>query len=153
MASKSKTQKEYLTIAFDDDDVVWQDREIRFDCGPQDIRSRKGEIQIDAINSIEDTKGNNGEKGSLIITNLRLIWVSKKNPRINLSIGYNCVTNINVKNANSRLRGGQSQALYVLTKFANSKFEFIFTNFVKNASPRLFATVQTVFKFCDFFLT
>lgn len=144
--SKSKSiQKEYLTIAFDDDDVVWQDREIRFDGPAQDIKMRKGEVEIDALYSIEDTKGNNGEKGTLYVTNLRLIWVSKKNSRINLSVGYNCITNINVKNANSRLKGGLSQALYVLTKFSQAKFEFIFTNMVKN-SPRLFTSVQTVFK-------
>lgn len=34
----------------------------------------KGEKVIDSINSVEDTKGNNGDKGNLIISNLRLIW-------------------------------------------------------------------------------
>jgi hypothetical protein len=34
-----------------------------------------------------------------------------------------------------------SQALYVLTKFNGSRFEFIFTNLVKDA-PRLFTTIQ-----------
>jgi hypothetical protein len=33
------------------------------------------------------------------------------------------------------------QALYVLTKFNGSRFEFIFTNLVKDA-PRLFTTIQ-----------
>lgn len=36
----------------------------------------------------------------------------------------------------------------MLTKFHNSKFEFIFTNFVRD-SPRLFATIQTVFRAYD----
>ena len=36
----------------------------------------------------------------------------------------------------------------MLTKFHNSKFEFIFTNFVQD-SPRLFATIQTVFRAYD----
>ncbi len=46
---------------------------------------RKGEEEIDSINSVEDTKGNNGERGSLIISNLRIIWVSHRNTRTNLS--------------------------------------------------------------------
>lgn len=36
----------------------------------------------------------------------------------------------------------------MLTKFHNSKFEFIFTNYVQD-SPRLFATIQTVFRAYD----
>ena len=36
----------------------------------------------------------------------------------------------------------------MLTKFHNSKFEFIFTSFVRD-SPRLFATIQTVFRAYD----
>merc|ERR1711988_2100507 len=65
-----------------------------------------------------------------------------KDAKTNLSIGYNCITNISIKTANSRLRG-PAQALYVLTKYGQSRFEFIFTNLVKN-SPRLFTTIQAV---------
>jgi Bardet-Biedl syndrome 5 protein len=46
---------------------------------------RKGEYEMDSINSVEDTKGNNGERGSLIISNLRIIWVAHKSQRTNLS--------------------------------------------------------------------
>ena len=52
-------------------------------CSHLDLR--KGEIEIDSINSVEDTKGNNGERGQLSITNLRMIWSSHKHPKINLS--------------------------------------------------------------------
>lgn len=48
----------------------------------------------------------------------------------------------------SSCHAGSTQALFVLTKFHNSKFEFIFTNFVRD-SPRLFATIQTVFRAYD----
>uniref|UniRef100_A0A7S1JC20 BBSome complex member BBS5 n=1 Tax=Eutreptiella gymnastica TaxID=73025 RepID=A0A7S1JC20_9EUGL len=126
----------------EDDRYIWQDREIRFDIPPADFDLRRGEFEIDSIDSIEDTKGNNGEKGSLVITNLRMVWTAQKSPRINLSIGYSCIVSITIHKANSRLRG-QTQALYVLTKFNSSRFEFIFTNLVKN-SPRLFTTVQAV---------
>merc|ERR1712085_29130 len=40
---------------------------------------------------------------------------------------------------------GNTQALFVMTRFNNTRFEFIFTSLVKN-SPRLFTTVQAVYK-------
>lgn len=46
-------------------------------------------------------------------------------------IGYNCIVSLNIKSAQSRLRGN-TQALYVLTKYNGSRFEFIFTNLVRN---------------------
>ncbi|DBA00927.1 TPA: hypothetical protein N0F65_006127 [Lagenidium giganteum] len=123
---------------------TWQDREIRFDISAAAMELRKGEVLIDSINSVEDTKGNNGERGSLEITNLRLLWASHKSIRTNLSIGYSCVQTIKIRTATSKLRGN-TQALYVMTKYANSRFEFIFTSLVK-ASPRLFTTIQAVFR-------
>lgn len=36
---------------------VWQDREIRFDAHPLQLECRKGEVIIDSMNSVEDTKG------------------------------------------------------------------------------------------------
>ena len=125
------------------------------------------------------SQGNNGEKGSLSITNLRLIWICHRNVRVNLSIGYSAVASINIRTANSRLRGNTqarskaaaravwpraarlaqparrdatrtrpAQALYVMTKFNNSRFEFVFTNLVRQ-SPRLFTTVQAVYRAYD----
>eukprot|EP01063_Lacrimia_lanifica_P015363 TRINITY_DN22152_c0_g1_i1.p2 TRINITY_DN22152_c0_g1~~TRINITY_DN22152_c0_g1_i1.p2 ORF type:complete len:344 (+),score=133.69 TRINITY_DN22152_c0_g1_i1:70-1101(+) len=125
-----------------DEKYIWQDREIRFDITPQEFELRPGEFKIDVIDSIEDTKGNNGEKGQLTVTNLRMIWCCTRDYRINLSIGYDCIISITIHTANSRIRG-QTQALYVLTKFRSSRFEFIFTNLVKG-SPRHFTTVQAV---------
>ncbi len=133
--------------AAENEDGIWQDREIRFDTVLPQLSIRPGEFQIDSINSVEDTKGNNGEKGSLAITNLRLIWICHRNSRINLSIGYNAVISINIRIASSRLRGN-TQALYVMTKYNNSKFEFVFTNLVRQ-SPRLFTTVQAVYRAYD----
>lgn len=60
------------------------------------------------MNDVEDTKGNNGDRGCMIITNLRLIWFCDKDRHINLSIGYDCVLNIEIKDVNSILKGGQS---------------------------------------------
>ena len=45
---------------------------------------RPGEILIDKLDSIEDTKGNAGDRGRLLITNLRVIWHSASMPRVSL---------------------------------------------------------------------
>lgn len=121
---------------------VWQDREIRFDL--PNIVLRKGESVVDSINSVEDTKGNNGQRGSLEITNLRLLWASHKNIRVNLSIGYNCILSLKIKLASSKLRGN-TQALYIMTKFNSTRFEFVFTSLVAS-SPRLFTTIQAIYR-------
>ncbi len=52
--------------------------------------------------------------------------------------------NITSKTVNSKLRG-QTEALYILTKCNNTKFEFIFTNLVPN-NARLFTSVIGVYK-------
>uniref|UniRef100_A0A1I8IAE6 Bardet-Biedl syndrome 5 protein homolog n=1 Tax=Macrostomum lignano TaxID=282301 RepID=A0A1I8IAE6_9PLAT len=66
-------------------EYLWQDRDIRFDIDPKLMNLRPGEKLIDRLDSVEDTKGNNGDRGRLAITNLRLIWHSHTMPRINLS--------------------------------------------------------------------
>ena len=124
-------------------DFIWQDREVRFDVKTRLLDCRKGEAIIDSINSVEDTKGNNGERGSLIVTNLRLLWVSHANSKVNLSVGFNTIVSATIKTARSKLRG-HTQALCVLAQFA-TRFEFIFTSLVRN-SPRLFTTVQSVLR-------
>merc|ERR1719506_1877274 len=80
----------------------------------------------------------------MIVTNLRLMWTSAKSARTNLSIGLNCMSGVSIRLVNSKLRGN-SQAMFVMTRFNSTRFEFIFTSLVKN-SPRLFTTVQAVFK-------
>jgi Bardet-Biedl syndrome 5 protein len=97
-------------------DFIWQDREIRFDIPVLQLQPRKGELIVDSINQVEDTKGNNGDKGSLIITNLRLIWFGDSNQRINLSIGFDCILNTEIKETNSMLKG-TTQALFLRTRF------------------------------------
>ena len=111
---------------------VWQDREVRFDSPISALDCRTGETVIDSMvkmcfspsagshhsltttaspglpllqSQIEDTKGNNGEQGQLTMTNLRLMWVSDKSHRTNLTLGYNCIVSINIREASSRLRG------------------------------------------------
>ena len=125
-------------------ELDWHDREIRFDVKIEHLELRKGEVIVDSLEPVEDTKGNNGESGTLQVTNLRMIWMANSSIKTNLSVGYGSVVNIHIRSAQSRLKGN-CEALYVLTKFNGSRFEFIFTNLVRD-SPRLFTTVQAVFR-------
>lgn len=123
----------------------WQPFELRFDVHPKFLRPRPGEEVIDRINSVEDTKGNNGMRGSLCMTNLRIMWTSHRSDRVNLSIGYSTIQTITIRTTDSRLRGGRTQALFLMTRMGKKRYEFIFTSLVK-ASPRMFTTVQAVFR-------
>lgn len=53
------------------------------------MKLRPSERIIDRLDSIEDTKGNGGDKGRLIVTNLRILWHSITTPRISLCKKYN----------------------------------------------------------------
>ncbi|KAK4872487.1 hypothetical protein RN001_014516 [Aquatica leii] len=122
----------------------WEDKEVHFDLSFSDMRLTIGEKIIDRLDNIEDTKGNGGDRGKLIVTNLRILWHSIPTPRINLSIGYNCITTINTKIVNSKLRG-TTQALFIMTMSSGSRYEFIFTNLVPG-SMRHFTSVTGVHK-------
>ncbi len=56
---------------------------------------------IERIEGVEDTKGNNGDKGILRITNIRLVWHAQAMPRINLSIGYGAINGVTTRTATS----------------------------------------------------
>ena len=131
----------------DDYEGFWQDSEIRFDVGGKDLAPCPGEFQIETLSDIEDSKGNSGEHGQLRVTNVRILWVSSKTPKTNLSIGLNCVLSINIRASESRARS-TTQSLYVLTKFSHSKFEFIFSHENRHV-PRLFSTVQSLYNAFD----
>lgn len=57
---------------------------LRFFCSSKALKMRNGEKIIDRLEFIEDTKGNSGDKGVLVITNLRAIWHSMTLARISL---------------------------------------------------------------------
>uniref|UniRef100_T1HIG8 BBSome complex member BBS5 PH domain-containing protein n=1 Tax=Rhodnius prolixus TaxID=13249 RepID=T1HIG8_RHOPR len=76
--SKTKVRKDVSDL--------WEDREVRFDVPITLNRMRAGEKVIDKLDFVEDTKGNNGDKGRLIVTNLRIIWHSLSVLRIRKSL-------------------------------------------------------------------
>lgn len=44
-------------------EVLWQDREVRFDVPRCDFVFRNGEVNFKLLENVEDVKGNNGDKG------------------------------------------------------------------------------------------
>eukprot|EP00039_Didymoeca_costata_P002624 m.61518 g.61518 ORF g.61518 m.61518 type:complete len:352 (+) comp11421_c0_seq1:191-1246(+) len=126
----------------------WRERECRFDVKESDLTQQNGEELIDYLPQVEDTKGNNGQSGRLLITNMRLIWMSDKKSKTNLSIGLNAIFQLSIKSVNSRLRGGQTRSLFVSAKSNVHKFQFIFTNAITD-TPRLFTTIQAVHRAYD----
>ncbi|CAH0678119.1 unnamed protein product [Spodoptera exigua] len=152
--------------------AVWEDREVLFDLPFAYLKLRPGEKIFDRIEPIEDTKGNSGTKGRMVVTNLRIIWHSLASPRINLcwsartnrlpdgkqsasptdtrndggvtTIGLNCILTTNTKVVNSGLRG-TTQALNVLAAYRANKYEFIFTNLSPNC-VRHYTSVAGVHK-------
>ncbi|XP_034835724.1 BBSome complex member BBS5 [Maniola hyperantus] len=111
--------------------VVWEDREVLFDLPFNYLRLRLGEKVFERIEPIEDSKGNSGMKGRLVVTSLRVLWHSLSSPRINLSIGLNCFISTSTKVVNSGLRGA-TQALYILAGYNTNRYEFVFTNLSPN---------------------
>lgn len=105
---------------------------------------RSGEQPLEILDSIEDTKGNLGDRGRLLVTNLRIIWYSVTSNRFSLSIGFNCVLTMNTKTVVSKVRG-TTQALHILTVGNNSRFEFIFTNLTVN-NTKHFSTVFDIYR-------
>jgi len=106
--------------------VLWEDREVRFDIDTNEIKERPGEMTLAYFDPVEDTKGNNGIRGFVRITNLRVVWETKKHQNLNLSVGLKTVVNCSVKQVNSKLRGN-IEALHLLAKGVSSRFEFIFS--------------------------
>lgn len=131
----------------DEYEGLWQDCEIRFDISSKSLAPCPGEFEVETLSNIEDSKGSSGEHGQLRLTNIRILWVSSKSPKTNLSIGLNCVLSINIRSSESRTRNSV-QALFVLTKFSHSKFEFIFSHDNRQV-PRLFSTLQSLYNAFD----
>ncbi|KAI6177798.1 Bardet-Biedl syndrome 5-like protein [Aphelenchoides bicaudatus] len=120
-------------------DGIWQDRDILFDVDSRSLRLIPGEYLVERIDNVEDTKGNNGDRGVLRITNIRLIWHANSMPRINLSIGYNSVHGVTTRVLKSKIRG-HAESLYLMARNATTRFEFVFTCANPNHT-KLFTTV------------
>lgn len=106
----------------------WQDRDIRFDSQAAVLKLRENtEVVYAMFTRVEDTKGNNGNYGVLLVTNLRIIWWNATRKSINLSIGYYCIQSVTVQETQSKLAGGTAEAVTLSTKYGASRFQFLFS--------------------------
>ncbi|KAH8307615.1 hypothetical protein KR044_005697 [Drosophila immigrans] len=109
--------------------LLWEDKQVKFDSPQQLTRLRSGEQLLDTIYHIEDSKGNPGDTGKLLVTNLRIIWHSLVHKKFNLSIGYARIGNTNTRLVHMHTKGRMpSQALYILALSNETRFEFLFTD-------------------------
>ena len=127
-------------------DFIWQDRDIRFDSKPAELELRKGEVAIETQTNVEDTKGNTGDRGMLVATNLRFMWISAKKRRTNLSIGLHCVINMRLV-AKATALTGLVHSVIIMTKFNKSNFEFIFSlNAPAGTKKNVFSHMHALFR-------
>lgn len=126
---------------------LWEDREIRFDVSKENLSLREGEKLIQNHTKVEDTKGNPGKWGEMLITNLRVIWQNHESYKINLSIGLSTITNIFTRKSSSKIMGS-CESICLATKSSNNRFEFIFTDDKKETST-IFATISALNKAYD----
>ena len=116
--------------------------EIRFDTVPTSLSVRGRDP--DRFHRVGG--GHQGEQrreGLLSITNLRLIWICSAT-RAQLVHRLQRRPLVNIHTANSRLRGNTQ--LYVMTKFNNSRFEFVHQ---PRRPRRALPTVQAVYRAYD----
>ncbi|XP_017873576.1 PREDICTED: Bardet-Biedl syndrome 5 protein homolog [Drosophila arizonae] len=128
--------------------LLWEDKEVKFDVPQLHTRLHCGEKILDTINHIEDSKGNPGDTGKLLVTNLRIIWHSLVHKKFNLSIGYARIGTINTRVVHMHTKGRiPSQALYILAISNETRFEFLFTDVSGETARRdqpIFASVFDV---------
>ncbi len=130
-----------------DEFYVWHDKEIRFDVPKAQVSLREGEKVFDTIANIEDSKGSNGDVGTLIFSSLRIIWYLQSDIRLNLSIGYDCILSSETRSVASKV-SGDIQALAIKCKFNTNRFEFVF-NSISDSSPQLFSSFDYIYQAYD----
>ncbi|XP_036346698.1 Bardet-Biedl syndrome 5 protein homolog [Rhagoletis pomonella] len=134
-----------MTWTASEENLLWEDKEIKFDTPNIQNHLRNGENVLDTIYHIEDTKGNPGDTGRLLATNLRIIWYSLSHKKYNLSIGYARFVNTNTRSVVPKV-GGPTQALYILATGSNTRFEFLFTDVSGDTARRNTPIFQSVFE-------
>lgn len=113
-----------------DSNSLWQDRQVLFDISKSEFVFRQGEESYKTMSNIEDLKGSN-EIGTFIFTNLRLIWYNNKNPKINQSIGYDCIENLEKKEGDSMMTG-QSILLKIFCRCDKNRYELNYRSSSEN---------------------
>lgn len=84
------------------------------------------------VQSVEDVKGNPGERGVLIVSSVRLIWYMYGNKESNLSIGYDCITRAE-KKVHFMANSVPKYFLHLKAVKGTSRYEFQFASLLEDA--------------------
>lgn len=84
------------------------------------------------MQSVEDVKGNPGERGVLIVSSVRLIWYMYGNKESNLSIGYDCITRAE-KKVHFMANSVPKYFLHLKAVKGTSRYEFQFASLLEDA--------------------
>jgi len=106
--------------------LLSQDVDIRFDSGRSALALLPGETGLGTLAEVKDAKCKSEDPGTLLVTNLRVIWVDKgMGKHLNLSIGFGTMIGVKMNEHSSR-SGGSLGRLELLCRFKNSKYHFEF---------------------------
>lgn len=78
------------------------------------------------MKQVEDIKGNPGERGTLSVTNLRVIWQSDQHDRTNISIGLESVEKCIVQMRHSKVLMASIRSLFVCARNGKGVYQFHF---------------------------
>ena len=98
-----------------------------------------GEVEIATLDSVEDSVRSKGQRGRLILTNLRVTWQCYKYRKRNISLGLGCISSVSIKKATSKTKENHESVVRE-RRYRGSTF-FIFTSLVKS-NPNIFGFVS-----------
>ncbi|GKT22827.1 Bardet-Biedl syndrome 5 protein like protein [Aduncisulcus paluster] len=121
---------------------IWQDCTVRFDNKIEDVTKIPGERVIVRFENVIDLLGNPGLKGTLVLTNLRIVWYLFEKQSINISIGWRCVNNLYVKAVKDADKSKGMHALHISATSGVTRYNF---NFLHNGGRMgMFSAVHRV---------
>jgi Bardet-Biedl syndrome 5 protein len=141
--------EKFLSSVFDEEHSfqdLWELKLIKFDINLED-NVKAYERHLAVSHMVEDMKGNPGQKGSFIVTNLRLIWHGNVDRDLNLSIGLDTITNVMIKTL--PIQGFHDLKYVLIVKCLSprqTKYEFKFSGHTA-IEENLFKKVEIVFKY------
>ncbi|GAB5367489.1 hypothetical protein AAMO2058_001234700 [Amorphochlora amoebiformis] len=89
------------------------------------VSCRVSEEIVEVLDNVEDSKGSNDEMGQLILTNLRIMWLYKRDKKTNLSVGYDSIRKMAIQETNLKSVEPRN-VLTISAKYNEGRFEFIF---------------------------
>eukprot|EP00767_Chilomastix_cuspidata_P002078 gnl/Chilomastix_cuspidata/220.p1 GENE.gnl/Chilomastix_cuspidata/220~~gnl/Chilomastix_cuspidata/220.p1 ORF type:complete len:351 (-),score=155.42 gnl/Chilomastix_cuspidata/220:798-1850(-) len=117
----------------------WRDKEVTFNLKADQLKLGKGEILVDKLKNVEDSRSSKKLVGTFLITNLRAVWMHSTT---NISIGFKSMRVLVLATSHST-RGGLVKSLSITCMYQENRLEFLFTH-LQTKVMRLFTTMQAL---------